>query len=83
MRHPRRARLDPGNARYPYALAALMLGQSAEVRLGETNGVGAHQEYRLIIRDRALLDQAMGEIQKASGKPFYTTYCSKMWEYRT
>ncbi len=75
-------RLDPDNARYNYLLADAMLNRAAEVRWAQATEGSTNKEFRLVIRDRGLLDAAMAEFRKAQDKPVLMTYSHEMLALR-
>ncbi len=75
-------RLDPDNARYNYLLAHLLLNKAAEINQDKTPAGNTNKQYRMIIKDRALLDQAMSEYAKGNAKPFWTPRTREMFLLR-
>lgn len=72
--------VEPENARYEFLRAALLLGQAAELET-ETPGdtrIGRPATRRLVVRDRALLEQAMAELLRGAAKPVYRRYDREM-----
>lgn len=69
--------LDPDNAFYNYALAAVSFKRGSEWKRDKND-----KEDKWIIKDKALLDSAIAELNKASRKPYYRRYLNKILNQR-
>ncbi len=69
--------LDPDNAFYNYMLAAVLFKRGAEWK---SNNGGKAEEW--VIKDKALLDLAIVELNKAAKKPYYRRYLSEFLKER-
>ena len=69
--------LDPDNAFYNYMLAAVLFKRGAEWK---SNNGGKAEEW--VIKDKALLDLAIVELNKAERKPYYRRYLSEFLKER-
>ncbi len=73
--------LDPHNARYVYMRAAKRFQQGAAVEtidLGKNDNGESRSDFRLTIRDRAMLDQAMADLLAATRLPVLRRYSRDM-----
>jgi len=69
--------LDPDNAFYNCMLAAVLFKRGAEWK---SNNGGKAEEW--VIKDKALLDLAIVELNKAAKKPYYRRYLSEFLKER-
>ncbi len=77
--------LDPRNARYGYMRAAKRLEQAATVEimdLGKDERGEKRSDFRLTIRDRAMLDQAMAAFLAGTREPVLRRYTADMLQER-
>tara|TARA_B110000438_G_scaffold1566_2_gene1548 strand:- start:67 stop:1977 length:1911 start_codon:yes stop_codon:yes gene_type:complete len=73
--------LDPDNAFYNYMLAAVLFkrGGEWEINKGEKEG---EKSKEWSVKDKALLDLAIVELNKAEQKPYYRRYLSEFLKER-
>lgn len=77
--------LDPSNARYLYMRAAKQLELGAKVDvidLGKDPQGNSQSDHRLVVHDRAVLDQAMAEFLAGTRQPILRRYSSDMLQER-
>ncbi|MBT7165204.1 MAG: hypothetical protein HN904_20665, partial [Victivallales bacterium] len=72
--------LDPGNARYPLAIAMASAQRAARLKAGSSGD--AARAYRLDISDRPALDQSMATLLEALSKPEFQRYHLEMLQER-
>lgn len=78
-------REEPENARFDYLEATLLLKQSAEIEsktVPEDGDRPAPQQYTLNVKNRKMLDEAMGLLSRALQKPYMRQYGKEMLERR-
>jgi hypothetical protein len=72
--------IEPENAAYDYILCGLLLEEALEP--APTADKTEPPERFYLLRDRQKLDQAMAELKKGMGKPYYRLYIQDMFRER-
>ncbi len=72
------ATLDPGNARVDYLLAGSLLKNAAKVETTQDAVSKKNVPSKLLIQDRARLDEAMNALRQGLQKPEYRRYAKEM-----